>query len=256
MFYSLILTGIKLTLKNFIEQHLPISSTNIIINDFDEFLKPVNDDFINKRKGELLEYFIQQFLLKNGILSYINKTFVYFSQGNYQKISDVTPRFSEIQTRGGSGEIQRIRGMRNPKYKVEVDEVRKLLNVISKKPETFIGFLVSNVPLSDYAQKELENSKLKHRICVCYFHEIVDKIFEYAQILDQNQERGEWEMEKRKRKFKELKDENEFLKEENKRLKKESIKELKCRIETLEKKLENQNKEYNEKLNLILKKLS
>ncbi|CAG8645264.1 17455_t:CDS:2, partial [Cetraspora pellucida] len=43
---------------------------------------------------------------------------------------------------------------------VEVDEIRKLLNIISKKPETFIGFLVSNVPLSDYAQKELEGSKI------------------------------------------------------------------------------------------------
>ncbi|CAG8561195.1 1229_t:CDS:2, partial [Cetraspora pellucida] len=52
----------------------------------------------------------------------------------------------------------------NPKYKVHVDEIRKLLNVVSKKPEKFVGFLVSNSPLSDYAEKELEDSKIKHRI--------------------------------------------------------------------------------------------
>ncbi|CAG8789288.1 5330_t:CDS:1, partial [Cetraspora pellucida] len=77
MSYSLILPGIESSLQKFIEQHLPITSNNVIINDFDGFLKSVNDEIINKRKGELLEFFIHRFLLKNGIFSY-----------NDQKISD------------------------------------------------------------------------------------------------------------------------------------------------------------------------
>ncbi|CAG8670330.1 20085_t:CDS:2 [Cetraspora pellucida] len=260
MLYSLILPGLELSLKNFIEQHLPISSTNVTINDFDGFLKSINDEIINERKDELLEFFIHRFLLKNGILSYINKTFIYFSQGNYRKISD-----GNIDIHGQYKILFFLIRSKwlNPNYKVEVEEVRKLLNVISKKPETFIGFLVTNVPLSDYAQNELEESILKHRICVCYFDEIVDKILEYAQILEQNQEEEEMELEKRKRKCNELEWENNFLREENKKLNEESneefdeasFKKLKDAAKDLEDKIEVQSKEINGILDLILKKL-
>src|SRR4051794_16940872 len=55
---------------------------------FIEFLNSTNNRIINERKGELLEYFIHQFLEKNGIISFINKTPVYLNKSNMPRISD------------------------------------------------------------------------------------------------------------------------------------------------------------------------
>ncbi|CAG8776230.1 27720_t:CDS:2, partial [Racocetra persica] len=126
--FELILHGLKLSLKGFIEKHLPIESKYEIVTSFIEFLNSTNDRIINERKGELLEYFIHQFLEKNGIISFINKTLVYLN-GN-----------------------------------IDLHGQYKLLIFLIQSNATSVGFLVSNVELGDNARLELENSPIKERI--------------------------------------------------------------------------------------------
>jgi septal ring factor EnvC (AmiA/AmiB activator) len=148
--------------------------------------------------------------------------------------------------------------------------MREFLNTVTRKSRYQIGFLVSNVELSEYALRELNNSPIKNKICVCLFHEIVDKIKEYA-------EKIELEEENKKRKIIELTYENEFLRKANKKIKEEhnekyeksieklkkeneeikkTIKEIKNQNQELDKKIEKQNQEFKEFLDLILRKLN
>ncbi|CAG8736944.1 2905_t:CDS:2, partial [Racocetra fulgida] len=143
--FELILHGLKLSLKGFIEKHLLIESNYEVVTSFIGFLNSTNDRIINERKGELLEYFIHQFLEENGIISFINKTLVYLNKNNMPRISD------------GNVDLHMSGGLDT----VGVPDLREFLNTISKKPETFVGFLVSNVELSDNARIELENSPIK-----------------------------------------------------------------------------------------------
>ncbi|KAF0548416.1 hypothetical protein F8M41_026122 [Gigaspora margarita] len=77
----------------------------------------------------------------------------------------------------------------NPKSKILVKDLREFLHTISNQPKTSVGFLVSSVELGDNARIELENSPIKERICVCFYYEIVDKIFEYARVLKEKQDK-------------------------------------------------------------------
>ncbi|CAG8685928.1 1217_t:CDS:2 [Cetraspora pellucida] len=132
-------------------------------------------------------------------------------------------------------EIINKRKRLNPKDKVQVDEIRNLLNGFSKKPETFVGFLVSNLPLSDYSHKELDDPKIKHRICACFFYEIVDKKQKSSKIGSKILTMNSLEEQKSSDRIENLDD--EFLRE---------TKKLKDRIEDLEKKDRKLTKEFNE----------
>ncbi|CAG8826044.1 5805_t:CDS:2 [Gigaspora margarita] len=170
--FESILHGLKLSLKDFIEKHLPIESNYASVTSFTGFLNSTNDRIINERKGELLEYFIHQFLEKNGIISFINKTLVYLNKNNMPRISD-----GNIDLHG---QYKLLIFLIQSKCKILVKDLREFLHTISNQPKTSVGFLVSSVELGDNARIELENSPIKERICVCFYYEIVDKIFEYA----------------------------------------------------------------------------
>ncbi|CAG8751942.1 9776_t:CDS:2 [Cetraspora pellucida] len=276
--FELILHGLKLSLKDFIEKHLPIESNYEIITSFIGVLTSTNDRFIDERKEELLKYFIHQFLEKNGITSLINKTLVYLNKNNMPRISN-----GNIDLHG---QYKHLIFLIQSKCKILVKDLREFLNTISKQPETSVGFLVSNVELSDNARIELEKSPIKERICVCFYYEIVDKIFEYARIFEEKHDKLKKQNEERKRKADELKAENKFLRKQNKRLKEEfqsQIKELESQIvelkekteiqnqnikktidnqykefkkqnQEMKEKLENQSKKFDKKLDLILRR--
>ncbi|CAG8722702.1 12713_t:CDS:2, partial [Dentiscutata heterogama] len=149
----------------------------------------------------------------------------------------------------------------SPRYKIEVKVLREFLNTIAENPQ-FIGFLVSNVELGEYALKELKDSLLKDRICVCFYYEIVDKIKEHAEILKIKQDKDENEKKENKRKFTEIEAEIKFLRRENKKIKEErnekyekKIEELQTQINDLEEKLETQNREIKERLENQTKQL-
>ncbi|CAG8701274.1 1817_t:CDS:2 [Dentiscutata erythropus] len=124
--------------------------------------------------------------------------------------------------------------------------------IISKWLKLSIGFLILNIELGNNARIELEYLPIKNWICVCFYYEIVDKIFEYAQ----------------------LETENKFLHKQNKKIKekfqnriKNLESDLKDKIDTentdIKEIINNKYMEYknksqavNKKLDLILNKLN
>jgi len=84
--YKLKLERLNTSFNEFTQQHLPITSNYEKVETFKEFLTAADDRIINERKGELFEYFIHQFLLKNRISSFINKTLVYINSHFMPKI--------------------------------------------------------------------------------------------------------------------------------------------------------------------------
>ncbi|KAF0497719.1 hypothetical protein F8M41_020654 [Gigaspora margarita] len=123
---------------DFIEKHLPIKSNYENVTSFIGVLNSTNDRIINERKGELLEYFIHQFLEKNGIISYINKTLVYLNKNNMPRISD-----GNIDIHGQYKLLIFLIQSKwlNPKSKILVKDLREFLYTISNQPETSVGFL-------------------------------------------------------------------------------------------------------------------
>ncbi|CAG8791472.1 22593_t:CDS:1 [Dentiscutata erythropus] len=137
-------------------------------------------------------------------------------------------------------------------------DMREFMTTISTKPLNNVGFLVSNARLSEYAKLELENSELKERICVCFFHEIIDNIKKYAMIMCEQQQQLKKKNKERKRKMIESETETRIVRKENKRIKEDyqvHIQHLENRIIKLEKKFETQNQEMNEKLEIQNEKL-
>ncbi|CAG8616631.1 3234_t:CDS:2 [Dentiscutata heterogama] len=242
--FELILRGLELSLKDFIKNHLPITSNYKNVKTFDEFLDSSNDRIINERKGEILDYFIHQFLLKNGIISCINKTLVYINPHNMPRISDgnvdlhgqykILIFLIQITLQGMSYEAGGVLGtegspqvddiisvsvnLLNPGAKIMVRDIREFLNTVRNKPESNIGFFVSNVELSEYAYGELQDSEIKDRICS-----------EIKKIKEDKHEKYEESIEKLHKKIEKLENQNFDL----------------------EKKIENQDR----KLDLILSKL-
>ncbi|CAG8726473.1 42078_t:CDS:2 [Gigaspora margarita] len=90
-------------------------------------------------------------------------------------------------------------------------DMHEFMTTISTKPLNNVGFLVSNMRLSEYAKSESENLKLKECICICSFYEIVDNIKKYTMIMQKNKEQ--------KQKMIELETETRIVCKENKRIK-------------------------------------
>ncbi|CAG8449253.1 8819_t:CDS:2 [Cetraspora pellucida] len=263
MSLDLVVLGLELSFRQFIE--------NLIVNipefdDFDDFLSPSNNLNINRIKGKIFEYFIYKILIKNRIIVCINTTFISFSKKKYfTLLDDCVDIHGRYELLNFSIQCK----FKNPNYKIPVSEIREFLNMANRRIDDsqHIGFFVSNVGLGDNAENELNSSSLKDKICICLYYEIVNKIKEYAKLLKIDQEELKKSDQDRKRKFIELKQENEILRMENKKIKQEkyevyekSIEELEKKIEEQNKKinikLENQSQEFNKKLDMILNKLN
>ncbi|CAG8538901.1 8019_t:CDS:2 [Cetraspora pellucida] len=131
---------------------------------------------------------------------------------------------------------------KNPKYKIPVSEIR------------------------DNALRELNNSPVMNKICVCFYYQIIDKIKEHVNLLKNKKKNMKKDAEERKRKSIELEYENNIFRKTNKKIKNERNKKYEKLLEKLRKEnnelkekintIENQNKEINEKLDLILNKLN
>ncbi|CAG8722812.1 21223_t:CDS:2 [Cetraspora pellucida] len=231
------------------------------VNNFLQELK----DLITKLKTDYF-YEISHLiiLVENRIIACINTTFISFSKEAYYTLPDDCVDIH--------GQYQLLNFLiqckfKNPNYTIYVSEIREFLNMLNRRDNnSFIGFFVSNVELSSHALNELNSSNIKNRICVCSYHEIVDKIKEYAKILKNQQEELEKNEDDKKRKFIELECENKSLSEKYeisiKKLREEN-EELKKKINIIEnqnkeitEKLEIQSQEFNKKLDLILNKLA
>ena len=79
MSLSIIFPGIEKTFNQFIEE--------LLDDDFDTFFK-MNTENFNRKKEKIFEYFIYEFLIKNGITAEINMTFISFSKDIFRTLSD------------------------------------------------------------------------------------------------------------------------------------------------------------------------
>ena len=86
MSYDLILPGFTSSFKTFISEYYDIKVIDDVIETFEDFLELSNNSYLENRKEEIFEYFIYQFLAKNGIVSCANKTFYYINEKNIPHI--------------------------------------------------------------------------------------------------------------------------------------------------------------------------
>ncbi|CAG8706568.1 1063_t:CDS:2 [Cetraspora pellucida] len=248
MSFDLVISGINVSFKQFVDDLL-INIPEFEDKNFDDFLIPTKDPKINKLKGKIFEFFIYRIIEKNMIIANINMTFISFSKEAYFTLSDDC---IDIHGQYESLIFSIQCKFKNPKYKIPVSEIREFLNLVNRKNNSdHIGFFVSNVGLSEYALRELNNSLLEKK-------NLYKK---------ENSEKGD---EERKRKIIELEHENNILKKANKKIKEERNKryedsveelkkeneELKKKIEEINEKLNNQSLEFNTKLDLILNRLN
>ncbi|CAG8493248.1 7735_t:CDS:2 [Scutellospora calospora] len=195
MSLSIVFPVLDKTFNQFVEE--------LLGDDFDTFLKLKND---NRKKGKVFEYFIYEFLIKNGITAEINMTYISFSKDIYRTLSD-----GNTDVHGQCGILNYFCQCKykNERYKIQANEMREFLNSVLRKTQYQIGFLVSNVELGDNALNELNISPVKDRVCVCYDYEIVEKKYE------KHVEKLEKYNEKLEKEVKEIKEEVNVIKKQN-----------------------------------------
>ncbi|CAG8579789.1 3438_t:CDS:2 [Scutellospora calospora] len=151
MSLSIVFSGIDKTFDQFVEE--------LLDDDFNTFLK-TNTETFNRKKGKIFEYFIYEFLTKNGITAEINMTFISFSKDIFRTLSDGN---TDIHGQYGILNYFCQCKYKNEKYKIQANEMREFLNSVMRKTQYQIGFLVSNIGLGDNALNELNSSPVKDR---------------------------------------------------------------------------------------------